>query len=135
MSGLSWNGNNTDEINSLLSSHEAKAEPDSGKLHLVGLGLNTHICVGDTVLVEHDRLGIKRAHPIPKLNPYVTWTGANLFEVDDFLLLYGVRLEIVTERLNVWAGNTMVASLGRGDRITKANGQVVVSRVGERHRV
>lgn len=131
-----WTGNNTRDVNRLLESHSARAEPDAGRLHLVGMGLNTYISVGDIVMVDGDRLGIKRSKPLPKVEPFVTWEGDNLLEIDDFLKLYGVRLEVMSERLNIFAGHEMMASLGRGDRITKAStGNVVISRAGQHHRV
>ena len=128
-------GNNTSAINRLLDEYMARAEPDGPRLHIVGMGLNTHIMVGDTVVVEGDRLGIKRAKPLPVVDPYVTWEGDNLFEVDEFLTLYGVRLSVMGEQLIIHAGHELMASLGRGDRITKANGSVVISRAGQHHRV
>lgn len=136
MTEVRWTGNNTRDVNRLLESHMARAEPDGGRLHLVGMSLNTHICVGDTVMVEGDRLGIKRAKPLPTVDPYVTWEGDNLLEIDDFLKLYGVRLEVMSDCLAVHAGPDLMASLGRGDRITKASdGNIVVSRAGQHHRV
>lgn len=131
-----WTGNNTRDISKLLDEHMARAEPDGGRLHLVGMGINTHISVGDIVMVDGDRLGIKRAKPLPTVDPFVTWEGDNLLEIDDFLKLYGVRLEVMSERLNIFAGHELMASLGRGDRITKASaGNVVISRAGQHHRV
>lgn len=131
-----WTGNNTRDINRALETHMARAEPDGGRLHIVGMGLNTHICVGDSLLVEGDRLGIKRAKPLPAIDKYVTWEGDNLLEIDDFLKLYGVRLEVMNERLNVFGGHELMASMGRGDRITKASdGTIVVTRAGQHHRV
>jgi hypothetical protein len=136
MHQIRWTGNNTRNVSKLLESHMARAEPDGGRLHLVGMGLNTHISVGDTVMIDGDRLGIKRAKPLPTVDPYVTWEGDNLLEVDDFLKLYGVRLEVMNDRLNIHALHELIASLGRGDRITKANdGNIVVSRAGQHHRV
>lgn len=135
MTEVRWTGNNTRDVNRLLEDHMARAEPDGARLHLVGMGLNTHISVGDTVMVEGDRLGIKRAKPLPTVDPFVTWEGDNLLEIDDFLKLYGVNLQVMSERLNVYAGHELMASLGRGDRITKANGNVVISRAGQHHRV
>jgi hypothetical protein len=136
MTSVRWTGNNTRDINRLLEQHAARAEPDGGRLHLVGMGVNTHICVGDTVMVDGDRLGITRAKPLPTIDKFVTWEGDNLLEIDDFLRLYGVRLEVISERLNVFGGHELMASLGRGDRITKASdGNIVVSRAGQHHRV
>jgi hypothetical protein len=136
MTSVRWTGNNTRDVNRLLESHMARAEPDGGRLHLVGIALNTHICVGDTVMVEGDRLGIKRSKPLPVVDPFVTWEGDNLLEIDDFLKLYGVRLEVMSERMNIFSGPELMASLGRGDRITKASGgNIVVSRAGQHHRV
>jgi hypothetical protein len=134
-----WTGNNTRDIGRLLAEHMARAEPDGGRLHLVGMGLNTHICVGDTVMVEGDRLGIKRAKSLPTIDPYVTWEGDNLLEIDDFLKLYGVRLEVMSDRLSIYAGRELMASMGRGDRVTKKLGSsqahIEISRAGEHHRV
>jgi hypothetical protein len=135
MSQVRWTGDNTRDVNRLLDEHMARAEPDGPRLHIVGMGLNTHISVGDIVMVEGDRLGIKRAKPLPTVDPYVAWDGDNVLEIDDFLRLYGVRLEVISERLNVFAGPELMASLGRGDRITKSNGNVVITRAGEHHRV
>jgi hypothetical protein len=135
MTEIRWMGNNTSAINRLLDEHMARAEPDGGRLHIVGMGLNTHISVGDTVLVEGDRLGIKRAKPLPTVDPYVTWQGDNLLEIDDFLTLYGVRLAVMGDQLTIHAGHDLMASLARGDRITKSKGNVVISRAGEHHRV
>jgi hypothetical protein len=135
MAELRWMGNNTEAVNKLLAEHHARAEPDSGRLHLVGIGLNTHISVGDTLLVEGERLGIKRSKADPQIAKYVTWAGDNVLEIDDFLTLYGVRLEVMNERLNVYAGQNLMASLGRGDRITKADaGNIIVSLAGQHHR-
>lgn len=136
MTSVRWTGNNTRDVNKLLEGHLARAEPEGGQLHIVGMGLNTHISVGDTLMIEGDRLGIKRAKPLPTVDPYVIWEGDNLLEIDDFLKLYGVRLEAMNERLNVHAGHELMASLGRGDRITKASsGEVVISRAGQHHRI
>lgn len=137
MNQVRWLGNNIGAVNKLLESHMARAEPDGARLHLVGMGLNTHISVGDTVVIEGDRLGIRRATPLVKADPYMTWTGDNVLEIDDFLKLYGVRLQVMNEQLSIFTtSNELLALLGRGDRITKAaDGNVVVSRVGQHHRV
>jgi hypothetical protein len=136
MNQVRWMGNNTQAVNRLLDEYMARAEPDGGRLHIVGMGLNTHISVGDTVAIENGQLGIKRVKPLPAVEPFVTWEGDNLLEIDDFLKLYGVRLEVMSEILNVFAGHEIMATLGRGDRITKASdGNVVISRAGQHHRV
>ena len=135
MNEVRWMGNNTGAVNKLLAEHMARAEPDGGRLHLVGMGLNVHVSVGDTILVEGDRIGIRRSKPAPEADKYVTWEGDNLLEIDDFLLLNGVRLEVMADRLNIYAGHEIMASLGRGDRITKSGDQIIISRAGEHHRV
>lgn len=129
-------GNNTGAVNKLLEEYLARAEPDGARLHIVGMGLNTHISVGDAILIEGDRLGVKRAKPAPTIDPFITWEGDNPLEIDDFLKLYGVRLEVMNDRLNIHAAHELMASLSRGDRITKAStGEIVVSRAGQHHRV
>lgn len=136
MTEVRWMGNNTSAVNKLLAEHMARAEPDGAHLHIVGMGLNTHISVGDTVLVEGDRLGIKRLKSTPQPDKFVTWTGDNVLEIDDFLLLYGVRLQVMGDHLAIHSGHDLMASLGRGDRITKASsGEIVISRAGQHHRV
>lgn len=136
MTEVRWTGNNTRDVNKLLEDHLARAEPDGATLHIVGIGLNTHICVGDVVLIENDRLGIKRVKPAPQADPFVTWTGDNVFEIDDFLKLYGVHIDVMNDLLNIHAGHDLMASLGRGDRITKSStGEIVISRAGQHHRV
>jgi hypothetical protein len=128
-----WNGKNTSAIRMALQEHMVQAELDGTRLHLHGLGLNTHLSEGDAIDMAGDRLQIKRR--VPNLfDPYVTWTGANVFEFEDFLKLYGVRFEIVGERLTVHGGGKLLASLGRGDRVTTSAGQVVVTRAGQHHR-
>ncbi len=132
---LRWTGNNTDQLSKLLADFHARAEPDGATLHLVGIGLNTHISVGDTLIIEGSRLGIRRDKPQQKDEKYVTWEGDNLLEIDDFLLLYGVRIEVISDRLLIHGGHELIASIGRGDRITKASsGDIVISRAGQHHR-
>lgn len=135
MSEILWTGDNTLDVDQLLKAHNARAESDSGKLHILGIGLNTHISVGDSLLIEGGRLGIRRATIEPPPDPFVIWTG-NLLEIDEFLKPYGVRVEVMAERLNIYAGHEIMASLSRGDRITKtAACDIVVSRAGEHHRI
>jgi hypothetical protein len=128
-----WTGKNTSAVRMALQDHMVQAEMDGTRLHLHGLGLNTHISEGDAIDVDGDRLQIRRRAP-NLLDPYVTWKGHNVFEFEDFLKLYGVRFEVVRERLNIHGGDQLIASLGRGDRVTKADGQIVVTRAGEHHR-
>lgn len=136
MTEIRWHGNNTAAINKLLESHMARAEPDGSKLHLVGMGLNTHISVGDAAIVEGNRLGIRRAKPLVKADPYMTWTGDNLLEIGDFLKVYGVRLQVMSEQLAIFTvSNQLIATLGRGDRVTKTDGNIVISRAGQHHKV
>lgn len=130
-----WNGSNTKELEALLANHCVSIEKDGTRLHLYGLGLNTFICEGDELCMDGDSLGIKRSKPAPKVDQYLTWTGENVMDFDDFLKLYGVNMAVMNERLNVYAGSELMCSLGRGDRITKRAGQVIVSRAGQHHRI
>jgi hypothetical protein len=116
-----------------LQEHMVQAEHDGSRLHLHGLGFNTHISEGDALELEGDRLQIRRKQP-NLFDPYVTWTGANVFEFEDFLKLYGVRLEVEGDNLNVHATDKLLACLRRGDRVTKSAGQIIVSRAGQHHR-
>lgn len=128
-----WTGKNTSAIRMALQEHMVHAELDGTRLHLHGLGLNTHIGEGDAVDVENDRLQIRRKQP-NLFDPYVTWTGSNVFEFDDFLKLYGVRIEVAGDNLSVYGGDELLASLRRGDRVTKSAGNIIVTRAGEHHR-
>lgn len=127
-----WNGRNTSAIRMALQEHMVQAELDGSRLHLHGLGLNTHISEGDAIAVDGDRLQIQRKQPNLH-DPYVTWTGANVFEFEDFLKLYGVRFEVAGDNLNVHGGDKLLACLRRGDRVTKSAGQIIVSRAGQHH--
>lgn len=131
---VQWMGNNQKSIDALLSNHMAATELQIGhKLRIHGLGLETIIDLGDFVIVDGDRIGIRRA-PVAS-DEFVTWTGKNLESVKSFTEGAGVRFEVHDERLDVMGGENLIASLSRGDRITKQNGNMTVTRAGEHHRI
>ena len=133
MGSVTWDGRNTEALTTILSQHDVSIEKDGSRLHLHGIGLNTFISEGDAVEVDGDRLGIRRATPLPQKDVYLTWTGANVLAFDDFLKLYAINMAVVGECLNIYAGPNLMCSLARGDRITKRDGQIVVSRAGKDH--
>jgi hypothetical protein len=130
---VQWTGENAAEIESLLTSHLVRADKHGDKLTLIGIGLNVELNLGDTVLLDGDRLGIVRAGVgIPE--DFVTWAGDNLPAVEAFLQPYGVSLLVEGERLSIYGGFQHIATLNRGDRVERKSGQMVVSRVGKDHR-
>lgn len=134
-SQLQWKGDNVAEIEKLLGNHLARADKEGDKLHLIGIGLNIEVALGDSVIVDGDRLGILRANVKPQPDPFIVWTGANVDEFTAFLKPYGVWLAVTGEKLSIYGGNLHFATMGRGDRITISGGNVVVSRAGKDHRV
>lgn len=134
MHALIWDGDNAAEIEQLLSRrHIARADKVGDKLRLIAIGLNVELNLGDTVLLDGDRLGIVRAGAgIPDLYPeLVVWAGDNLPAFEEFLKPYGVNLLVEGERLSIYGGFQHIATLNRGDRVERKNGQMVVSRAGK----
>jgi hypothetical protein len=133
MRSIIWDGDNAKEVESLLGDHLARADKAGDKLKLIGIGLNVELGLGDTVLLDGDRLGIVRAGA-GIAEDFIVWAGNNLPAFDEFLKPYGVYLIVQGERLSIYGGPQHIATLNRGDRIERKNGQIVVSRVGKDHR-
>lgn len=132
-----WNGENVADVERFLSAHLVRADKHGDKLTLIGIGLNVELGLGDSIMLDGDRLGIVRAGaPAPTaLYPeMVVWAGNNLPDFDTFLKPYGVSLLVEGERLSIYGGFQHIATLNRGDRIEKRNGQMHVSRAGKDHR-
>lgn len=136
MRSLVWDGDNATEIEGMLNQHLVRADKAGDKLALIGIGLNVTLDLGDTVMLDGDRLGIVRAGSgISDLHPeLVVWAGDNLPAFEEFLKPYGVNLLVEGERLSIYGGFQHIATLNRGDRVERKNGQMVVSRVGKDHR-
>lgn len=136
MPSIVWDGDNAKEIERLLSHHLARADKAGDKLRLIGIGLNVELSLGDTVLLDGDRLGIVRAGAgVPDLYPeMVVWAGDNLSAFEEFLKPSGIHLLVEGERLSIYGGFQHIATLNRGDRVERKNGQMHVSRVGKDHR-
>jgi hypothetical protein len=130
---IRWNGDNAAEVERLLSNHLARADKHGDKLQLIGIGLNVELNLGDTLVLDGDRLGIVRANA-GAVQDFVTWTGANLPAFEEFLKPYGVNLLVEGERLSIYGGFQHIATLNRGDRVERKNGQIIVSRAGKDHR-
>lgn len=133
MRSIVWDGDNVAQVEQLLGQHLARADKSGDKLRLIGIGLNVELNLGDTVLLDGDRLGIVRANAgIPDLYPeMVVWAGDNLPAFEEFLKPAGVHLLVEGERLSIYGGFQHIATLNRGDRVERKNGQMVVSRVGK----
>lgn len=128
-----WDGQNAAEIEQLLSQHLARADKHGDKLTLIGIGLNVELSLGDSIMLDGDRLGILRAGaPMPPAA--ITWDGTNVPAINEFLSAAGVWLLVEGEVLSIYGGSTLIAALNRGDRIEKRNGQMHVSRAGKDHR-
>lgn len=130
---VQWTGENSAEIESLLSRHLARVDKRGDKLHLIGIGLNVELGLGDSIMMDGDRLGVVRAG-IQMPDDTMTWDGTNVPAFNEFLQPLDVWLAVTGEMLCVYGGNQLLATLNRGDKITKRNGQVVVSRAGKDHR-
>jgi hypothetical protein len=129
---VQWDGDNAADIERLLSNHLARADKHGDKLRLVGIGLNVELGLGDTVMLDGDRLGIARAGvPLPER---ITWDGTNVPAFNEFLQPYGVWMLVECELLSIYGGSTLFAVLNRGDYIEKRNGQMHISRAGKDHR-
>jgi hypothetical protein len=128
-----WNGDNAAEIERLLSNHLARADKHGDKLTLIGIGLNVELNLGDTVLLDGDRLGIVRAGA-GVAEDFVTWKGDNLPAIGEFVAPYGAWVLVEGERVSIYLGSQHIAALNRGDRIERKNGQMIVSRAGKDHR-
>lgn len=130
---VQWNGENAAEIERLLSAHLARADKHGDKLQLIGIGLNIELSLGDSIMLDGDRLGVVRAGaPLPPER--ITWDGTNVLAFNEFLQPYGVWMLVEGEMLSIYGGSTLFAVLNRGDFIEKRNGQMHVSRAGKDHR-
>jgi hypothetical protein len=128
-----WNGENVAEIECMLAGHLARADKHGDKLHLIGIGLNVELGLGDSVLLDGDRLGIVRVgDPMPP--DVITWDGTNVPAINEFLAPYHVWLAVQGEMLCVYGGSELIAAMNRGDRIEKIGSQIHISRAGKDHR-
>lgn len=130
-----WTGDNLAEIERLLREHLVRADKVGERCHLVGLGLNTALDLGDSVVLEGDRLGIIRATG-PIADKEVTWTGANVQAMADFLRDYKVRVDTIGPTLHLYGGNDpKPLVLHRGDKLIERHGTIIISKAGVGHRV
>jgi len=124
-----WKGDNLPEIENLLGQHLARARKEGDKLHLTGLGLDTTAELGDTIMVDGDRLGILRAATsTPTKEEFLTWEGGNVPQFEAFLKGQGLTFVVTGRNLEAYAGLQRVLLLQKGDRIIKRDGQIIVSR-------
>lgn len=135
---IQWTGDNEQVIDDLLGrEHMVRADKHADKLHVHGIGLDIMLELGDSLILDGDRLGVNRA---PRANPleqsFVTWTGSNMQEIVDFLAAYDVEIQVHGEGLYIKALNSpIVLGLGRGDRLVKRHGKIIVSIAGKDHRM
>ena len=128
---VQWRGDNAQEADQLLSAHLARADKDGSKLRVVGLNVNVELELGDSLIVDGDRLGILRASTEkPTAETWVTWQGNNLQKAKDFLKAYQVRLEQDGRRLRLYGDRSQTPwfVLDLGDRLIKRDGQIIVSK-------
>lgn len=132
---VQWNGENQTQIDRLLAGHQARADKKADKLHIVGIGLNVTLELGDSVVVKDDRLGIQRHSVKTGPDPFVTWDGNNLPKLQRFLKAYAVRFEVVGNKLLLHGDTTGTPwfVLSYGDRLIKRDGQIIVSKLGKTH--
>jgi hypothetical protein len=129
---VQWRGDNADEADHLVSSaHLARADKDGAKLRVVGVGLNIELDLGDSLILDGDRLGVLRhATEKPMKETGVTWQGNNLQKVKDFLKTYQVRFAQDGRRLKLYGDNSDHPwfILDLGDQLLKRDGQIIVSK-------
>lgn len=128
---VQWRGDNAQEADRLLSAHLARADKEGAKLHVVGFGLNVELELGDSLILDGDRLGVLRATTEkPTKETWVTWQGNNRQKVATFLKAYQVRLEQDGRRLKLYGDRTLVPwfVLDLGDRLIHRDGQIIVSK-------
>lgn len=131
---VQWQGDNVQEIEQLLRHHLARADKEGDKLLVRGLGLKLQLELGDSLILDGNRLGIRRAETAEPLKAtYATWKGDNVSEIARFMTDYKVEFMVSGERLHVLAGKNSVV-LKRGDRLIHRDGQVIVSVAGKQHR-
>lgn len=134
---VQWRGDNAAEAERLLAQHLARADKHGDKLHLVGIGLNVELSLGDSLVMEGDRLGIQRAvTTAPLTEEFVTWTGENMGSVISFMRAYQVRIEVVDGKIRLYGDDSYLPwfTLRKGDRLIKRDGQIIVSLAGRDHR-
>jgi hypothetical protein len=135
---VQWRGDNAAEVDHLLRAHIARADQERDKLRIIGLhtgdGLNIEVNLGDTLIVDGDRLGIRRAaSDQPLLERSVIWHGNNIGQVKDFLKRYAVRIEVSGSRLELYGDPDSKVpwfSLRIGDALVHRDGQIIVSKAG-----
>ena len=130
---LTWDGDNAQLFEQFLSQHLVRADKHGDKLHLIGIGLNVELALGDRIMLDGDRLGIVRAGGLMPPDVLV-WDGTNVPAFNEFLSHAGVWLLGEGEYLTIYAGSQPMATLNRGDRLEKREGQIAVSRAGKDHR-
>lgn len=133
---VQWRGDNAAEVEHLLRNHLARADKHGDKLHVMGLGgLDITLELGDSVVIEDDRLGVMRRQPQEGPEQWVTWDGNNLGKVAQFLIGWDVRPDVVGADLFLYAKTGGYLVLKRGDRLVKRHGEIVISKGGKDHRV
>lgn len=128
-----WTGDNLGEVERFLSNHLARADKHGDKLHLIGIGLNVELSLGDSIMLDGDRMGIVRAGA-PTPIDQITWDGTNVPAINEFLDGCGVWMLVEGEILSIYGGNQLIVTMNRGDRLEKRMGQITVSRAGKDHR-
>lgn len=130
---VQWQGDNAAQVEHLLRHHAARADKEGDRLHIIGLaGLDLMLELGDSVVVEGDRLGVMRKQQ-GSVDIEVTWTGGNLAAIAKFLEGWQVRPDVVGADLFLYADGGYLI-LSRGDKLILRNGKIVISKAGKDHR-
>ncbi len=130
---VQWQGDNAAEVENLLRHHAARADQEGDRLHIMGLaGLDLMLEIGDSVIVEGDRLGVLRKQQ-GSVDIDVTWTGGNLAAIVKFMEGWNVRPDVVGADLFLHADGGYLI-LNRGDKLILRSGKIVISKVGKDHR-
>jgi hypothetical protein len=135
---VQWQGDNVAEVERMLAGHLVRADKEGDLLKLTGIGISTEIKPGDSVVLERDRLGVRRAHDLTRRTKetWVTWQGNNLDKCKEFLKAYKVRFEVQGNKLGLFGDESPLPwfILKPGDRLVKRGGEIVISVEGRDHR-
>ena len=134
---VQWRGDNLGDIDRLLAHHHATAHVQTGqKLLIRGAdGLSLEIDIGDSIILEGDRLGIDRVTIAVKTES-ITWTGDNVQDIAEFVRNHEVSPRVIGSGLQLLCEGEEPVHLRRGDKLEIRGGRFLcVSRGGQDHRV
>ena len=146
-----WDGENLNEIALLFNEFDVHVEQNGDTVRITGPDdFEAKLQVGDAIDLGGGGAGFKitRASDPAVEDPYITWTGNNMFDIVQFIegwlaitpsvIDNLLVLEWIEERGHVFTveamSQKMQCFLERGDRLVQRGMQLIVSRAGTDHR-